>query len=501
MEQQFNEPQRQSAAGIAVLFVNNLQHSIRILVIPIVLFIVKNKTGNLYYILIGLLIFVCLLALYSYLSYLRFTFFLDEKRQEFVIRKGIINKNQLTIPLDKIQQVNINQSLIQQVIGVYSLEIDTAGSDKKEADIRAIDHLTATRLRTRLLQRTAPAASVSETPEHTESQQKLLKLSLGTLFKVGLTSNYGASLALLSGFVFAIFEGLRNYTEALNLKENPLDRITSQSLNLFSICFLFGIIILILLLTNVIRTFLKYYNFEITRKPHALAISAGLLTKHNTLLNPDKVQISAYSQNYFQKKLGLLNMKIKEASYAAADSSGTDQKKSSIDIPGCDTRERDEVLQMIFDRMPIKGTMFIPNFRFIAFNIFTDVMIPVALFLSLGDRLLPVLKPYFLLTIPYTIIVCLLLYFEFIHHRLYVSEDYIIKKSGIWDIAYEILEPHKIQSVTAKQFFWQKSANVGHLILHTAAGSIHFKYGNYTEIHRMVNYWLYKLESGKKDWM
>ncbi|RZM22191.1 MAG: PH domain-containing protein, partial [Pedobacter sp.] len=66
---------------------------------------------------------------------------------------------------------------------------------------------------------------------------------------------------------------------------------------------------------------------------------------------------------------------------------------------------------------------------------------------------------------------------------------------------YEIIEPHKIQAVTAKQYFWHKKAGIGHLVLHTAGGKLYFSYGNYADILQMVNFWMYKVESSGKDWM
>ncbi len=44
-----------------------------------------------------------------------------------------------------------------------------------------------------------------------------------------------------------------------------------------------------------------------------------------------------------------------------------------------------------------------------------------------------------------------------------------------------------------------KGVDVGHVDLHTAAGVIHYKFGNYTEIKKLVNYWLYQVESTDKD--
>lgn len=497
----FSEPKRQSAAGVAVMFADHLQRSIRVLVFPIILLLVRAKGMNHWYLITGFLVFLLMLVIYSYLSYLRFSFFLDEEKQEFVIQKGVLSKEHISIRLDKIQQVNINQSLIQRIIGVYSLDIDTAGSDKKEASIKAIDHHTATILRERLLNRDTPDTAVERSAAGPgQNPEPLLKLSTSTLFKVGLTSNYGASVALLLGFIFAIMEMLKNYTEAFQLEENPIKALSTEGLNLISICILLFFALLIVLGTNIVRNFIKYYDFEVIKKKAVLAITSGLFEKKHTLLKPARVQISSYSQNYFQKKLDLMNMKFKQASFNSADEDDKDNKKHDIEIPGCDERERDELLKMIFEYIPEKESTFIPNYRFLFLTVMLKVVIPVSFFFLTGWAL-PHIRPYFWWIIPYIVLVVTMLYFEFAHHRLYLSKGFIIKKSGIWDVEHQLMEPHKIQGITTKQYFWHKKAGIGHLVLHTAAGTIHFKYGNYADIHRMTNYWLYYMASGKKDWM
>jgi putative membrane protein len=112
-----------------------------------------------------------------------------------------------------------------------------------------------------------------------------------------------------------------------------------------------------------------------------------------------------------------------------------------------------------------------------------------------------VVKPYYPLAILYFLFVVLTTYISYKRHRLAVNQDFIIKKSGIWDVSKQIIVPHKIQSITTFQYPWHKGVDVGHANLHTAAGVIHFKYGNYTEIKQLVNYWLYQVESGSEEWM
>lgn len=501
MNYDFSQPQRQSAAGIIIMAANYMQQLIRALIIPITIFVIKAERQVLFYTGLGIACFVILILFFAYLNYRRFTFFLDQEKQEFVINKGILNRTLLTIQLEKIQQVNINQNLLQKIIGVYSLQIDTPGSEGKEVSIKAIDEKIAYNLKEHLLNGKSDGPSTEEIPEQVQLQTKIpfLKISANTLFKVGLTSNYGSSLALLIGFAYALFHNAKELLNAFDTDNGQVEEAIKTSVSLFSVGILVGLLLFVLLIINIVRTFVKYFDFEISKHKQSLLISSGLFAKKNTLLSPIKVQITSYSQNYFQKKFNLLNLNLKQAHDGKAQDE-KDIKKSSLEVPGCSPAERDDLLKMILGQTPIKGKMFVPNFRFLNLPIFFMAVLPTAIFMIFWSKF-EALKPYYPLAIIYFLMVLLMVYISYKKHRLFVDQDFIIKKSGIWDISHDTIFPHKIQAITTFQYPWHKGVDVGHVNLHTAAGIIHFKYGNYTEIKQLANYWLYQIESGSEEWM
>ena len=71
------------------------------------------------------------------LSWWRFTFVVEG--DELVVNKGVLAQERLTIPLDRVQSVSINQSFLHRFIGVVSAAVDTAGSSAAEFQIDAID--------------------------------------------------------------------------------------------------------------------------------------------------------------------------------------------------------------------------------------------------------------------------------------------------------------------------------------------------------------------------
>ena len=152
MEKQFNQPQRQSSIGVLVMFVDTLQLWARGLWPVILIYFVKFKQLNSIYLTLGLIAFLLVIGIVAYLKYLNFTFHLDSENDEFIINEGVLNKKRTIIQLERIQQVDINQSFLQRLIGVYELNVDTAGSAKKEGRIKAISHPLAVALKTKLLE-------------------------------------------------------------------------------------------------------------------------------------------------------------------------------------------------------------------------------------------------------------------------------------------------------------------------------------------------------------
>jgi putative membrane protein len=134
MHSDFSTPQRQDLLGVLVYFVKNGRALVSLL---IVLFATAGKfeNGTLYFIL-GMLVSTSLVFGISYLQYLKFTFHIEN--DEVIIHHGVIFKEKRIIPLERIQSVHLHQNLVQQLLGLVGLKIDTAGSGKQELEISAL---------------------------------------------------------------------------------------------------------------------------------------------------------------------------------------------------------------------------------------------------------------------------------------------------------------------------------------------------------------------------
>jgi uncharacterized membrane protein YdbT with pleckstrin-like domain len=500
MEQEFKQPQRQSSIGVLLMFVDTLQQWGRALWPILVVYVFKFDELNKTYLFTGLSVLLVAIGVVAYLKYLNFTFYLDNENEEFVINEGILNKTKTIIQLSKIQQVNINQSLLQRIIGVYELDVDTAGSSKKEGKIKAISHPLALALKARLIENekieTDSEKLEIESQTETAVEHPFMTISFLSLLKVGITSNYVRSLGLILAFFATIYENSKSFLTSSDFDEKKLDAYLDKSAAIQSVLIIVFLLLCSILIINLIRVIFRYFGYKIARQNGSLLLSFGLLSTKSTIIKPEKVQIVTISRNFFQKKMNILELKIKQAT-----SGEKEERKSVIEIPGCNEKESVEILNLLFLKTPEKGIMLKPDFRKLVFMIFLSIVVPLSGFLAFVKYIEPRFLEFAYVVPLYVFFVGSVVYFGFRNNRLFINDDFIIKQSGAWDVDNKIIELGKIQAITTSQLFWHKSADIGSITIHTAGGNIAFQLGNYSEIKRYVNLWLYELETSNSNWM
>src|SRR5690606_7885098 len=155
-----------------------------------------------------------------------------------------------------------------------------------------------------------------------------------------------------------------------------------------------------------------------------------------------------------------------------ATSGEKEERKSAIEIPGCNTRERDAIMKLLFGSIPEKGVALKPNFRRLAFSVFLLIIVPLSVFYIVAYYAEPRFFDFSVFAIVYAAFTAVVLYFSFRNYRLFISDGFIIKQSGAWDVTNEIIEPGKIQAITTSQLFWHKGLDIGSITIHRAGGNL-----------------------------
>jgi putative membrane protein len=200
----FTVPQRQSLAAIFMLMVKSAV-SIGKTLWPILLVTLfkpnkEGAPGKWLYIIIGFAILSILLAFIHFIFY-RFQIL----GENLVIKTGWLKKKTLSIPMRSIQAVHLEQNIWQQVFNVSKVSFDSAGTEKIEAQIDAIDTSKAELLKQILL-------SHNETPElekHEVVEEAVYRLSGSDLMKLSLSANHAEAFFILFALGVNMLDNLK----------------------------------------------------------------------------------------------------------------------------------------------------------------------------------------------------------------------------------------------------------------------------------------------------
>lgn len=485
----FSQPQHQSQKGIIVLAIISYGKILKGFWFIILYFIYKQREQALWILPLVAVVVLLYVFIEAYIRYQYFTYHLDFENDEFIIKNGVFNKKTIHLEKNKIQEVNINQPFFHRFLSIYQLEIDSPGTDKKEITINAISYDNAEFIRSYLLENQNESVKVEDVRSENSGQ---LKISAASLLKYAVTANYLKSfLALISLLLYLSQQILDNlnldineYLEGENAYEN------FAALSIFTIVISFLLLAIVGILINVIRTFILYYNLKITKARENLSMEYGLFNKKNHIINNKKIQIFSSTQNFFQKKWKVLHLKFNQIGEE-------NSKNSTSNIPGCNTEEKNEILQFLYGEVPAFTKYLKINYRYLISRGTIFIILPLIVgYIVMSDR-----YTFLFYSIIYSIFAAILIYFSFRNNKFYYSTHFACKQAGIWDVEQKTIELEKIQTIKISQYFWQKRTGLGNITISTAGGSLRMNIAKIKDLNILANYCLYKVQSSLKNWM
>ena len=113
---------------------------------------VPNEYKLLIAILAGFIVYISLSLLCAFLKQRTFSYEIDEKRIE--IKQGVLWRSITTIPIEKIQNIDIQRSMTARMLGLSTILIQTAGASidiPSEGVLPGLEKDVAVKLRDQLL--------------------------------------------------------------------------------------------------------------------------------------------------------------------------------------------------------------------------------------------------------------------------------------------------------------------------------------------------------------
>lgn len=497
-----NKPMRQSIQGVVLFFLNAVRTFIKAFWPLILVYVINNEKLEpiKLYVFLGFGLIAVLLAIHAFLTYRNFYYQFAEN--EFVITKGYLKKVRIAIPYERIQSINTKQNLVQQVLKVQTMELDTAGSSQKEVQIIALSAESAsmlveqlnqykTNLNSEHLSEIKPDEEVQEIIR--ESEKVILKLDVGDLIKIGISENHLKSaiilLALISGFISQIqdiFSGfMNNYEEDV---ENYM--VEAGVIMVVYIIFFF---LIIAILYSMIRVILMYFNLSFSKNGTLFRLKAGLLNKKQWTLPYTKIQVFLWNTNPVRKLLDFVTLQFVMAA------SNQNDKKQNILIPGVPAKKMELVMEELFSVTHMEPIVTLHPHRvyFVRFFMILGLLpVMIAAVFAYSEWIFWAIGSGWLLLIGVT---------SLLKHKrrsIRINERLIQSESGAVGEQFALMEQYKVQSVKFIQTFLQRRRKVASLILYTAGGfTIHIPYISTKDAWDLYDLILFQVESNHKDWM
>ncbi len=269
-------------------------------------------------------ILLVLLLLYGFVAipliaaqYLRFRYWTTPR--EIVIHSGIFTRRKRNIPLERVQNIAIERSLLPRMLGTARVKIETAGSDQAEGVLEYVRLEEARRIR-RIVRdfREAPRDPYrTEAPPPQAEQpapEALFRLPMRRLL---LSGAFRFSLL----YIAIAFSGFQVLADATGVTENDLEgwlyrlgaeeqALADSSARWLIAATLAACAIVLGWLCGLLLQVVRYYSFELRLDGARLQIRRGLLTVREGILPLRRLQALIIRTNPVMRRFGWFRLEL-----------------------------------------------------------------------------------------------------------------------------------------------------------------------------------------------
>ncbi|MBM6617704.1 PH domain-containing protein [Bacillus suaedaesalsae] len=294
-----NKPKRLHPVAAVLRFLRSLKE----LAFPLVIFFFvggrgEDKVFDLIYV-VGAFILVFGMLIFGIITWLRFTYVVDEG--ELRIEQGVFVRNKRFIPLEKIQTIDVTSGVIQRLFGLVKIQVETAGGGTEaEVVLSAITKDEAETLKGLL-------KNEWKIEEVESEYSRDFKLSHKELLVMATTSG-GVGVVFAGIFAFVSqFDGLL----PLDALYNYAEKLISSSITLVGLFIL--LVVAVSWGVSIVSTALKYGKFTLSQRGKDLFLSRGLLEKRELTIPLKRIQAVRIQENMIRQWLGYSTIYVEVA--------------------------------------------------------------------------------------------------------------------------------------------------------------------------------------------
>ena len=284
---------------------------------------------------------VLLGTIFGVVKWWRFTYTFDGAR--LVIDEGVLTRKRRVVPLDRVQQVELQSKLRHRLLGVTVLRVDTAGGGgDAEVDLSVVSVAEANRLRAILLPDATPSISELDAGSGTQLRsgregEVLVRLSLWELAVAGMTGQELAVMLTIVGWSVQVVDDL-----SIDVVENLDGRVAAPS----SVAGFAGAFLTVLVAWFGLAAgagVVKHFGFEMRRAGADLRVRRGLFERREGSMPLRRLQAVVVAQSIVRRALGFASVVLQSAGQATGTSGGV----SRIEVPLLGARGIEPLLRQL----------------------------------------------------------------------------------------------------------------------------------------------------------
>jgi putative membrane protein len=458
----FAEPRRLHPASV-VLGVN-LRQLIQAFLFPAAAtFAAGGRT------MLGALVLVGIIGLVvRVLSWQRFHYSFDG--EVLRVSEGVLSRNHRALDVARIQQVEIDRSLVQRLLGLAALRVETAGSSSEvEVELRVVPEPEAVALRTAVRE---SKRQVTGTPAATDAvgeeppRQVVLRVPLRHVVLGAVT---GVRLLVFPAVIAGAFQFLGQATdewidEAITflLEEGVVAPGGGMpGLTLGTGLLVAGAVLALSLITAVVVGILRDARFRIERIDDDLHVSRGLLSTRDSVLPLRRLQLVQVQRNWIRRPLGYGSVRI----LSAGGSGDADRR---VTVPLLPDRDLPALLREVYPG--VEGAPELTGHpraavRRAIFRWLRSVTVPLAAVWLIPWPLLEAARVPSLALLPLAVVLGIVEYRHLAHG---VGERLVASRQGALSVTTSLAPLVKVQAVSTRANYFQRRLGLATVRAHVA---------------------------------
>ncbi len=425
-----------------------------------------SATGNL--LVIGGMVLVGILVgiVYEFAYYKRFRYELTA--DTFDVASGVLARRDREVPLGRIQNVDVRQTLFSRTLGLAAVHIETAGGGQTEVTLQYVDDADARRLRRQLRQGavdTEGSETDSEDDRTPDEEEELLfemqprELAILSAF----TIDPGASL--LGGIALSFASGFDPGTLI------PFDLLEDlPGTGAIAVAWAILLFVAAAWIVSALLTINRYYGFRLTRVGDELYYERGLVQRYSGTIPLDKVQTLTITESVPFRWFGYGSLAVETAGYAPGQAGGRGAE-SAIPLAG-----RDRVLTLAHSIEPFGELAFERPPRRARERYAVRYGLLVALLAAVGFLVVTattVEGPWYAL-LALAVLVPIGAHLKWSNRGYRLDEEALLTRTGFFRRTTKIVPYYRVQSIVHTQTIFQRSRQLASVTADTASSASFF---------------------------